>query len=84
MQRVSLQRKYRRRWRETSTRLPRVAKIQAADQVPFARRNEDLASETEGAYLQEQGKRMKLIDEDLFFTIEEKSNQVDLTGRESI
>ena len=30
------------------TRLPRVAKIQAADQVPFARRNEDLASEDRG------------------------------------
>ena len=40
-----------------------------------------LLQKTEGAYLQEQGKRMKLIDEDLFFTIEEKSNQVDLTGK---
>jgi preprotein translocase subunit SecA len=40
-----------------------------------------LLQKTEGNYLQEQGKRMKLIDEDLFFTIEEKSNQIDLTGK---
>ena len=40
-----------------------------------------LLQKTEGVYLQEQGKKMKLIDEDLFFTIEEKNNQVELTGR---
>ena len=40
-----------------------------------------LLQKTEGNYLQEQGKRMKLIDEELYFTIEEKNNQVDLTGK---
>ena len=35
---------------------------------------------SEGVFLQEQGKKMKLIDEELFFTIEEKNNQIDLTG----
>jgi len=40
-----------------------------------------LLQKTEGVYLQEQGKKMKLIDEDLFFTIEEKNNQVELTGK---
>ncbi len=40
-----------------------------------------LLQKTEGVYLQEQGKKMKLIDEDLFFTIEEKNNQIDLTGK---
>lgn len=40
-----------------------------------------LLQKTEGVYLQEQGKKMKLIDEELFFTIEEKNNQVELTGK---
>ena len=40
-----------------------------------------LLQKTESTYMQEQGKKMKIIDEDLFFTIEEKNNQVDLTGK---
>ena len=40
-----------------------------------------LLQKTEAAYMAEQGKKMKLIDEDLFFTIEEKNNQIDLTGK---
>ena len=40
-----------------------------------------LLQKTEATYMAEQGKKMKLIDEDLFFTIEEKNNQIDLTGK---
>jgi preprotein translocase subunit SecA len=40
-----------------------------------------LLQKTEGNFMQEQGKKMKLIDEDLYFTIEEKNNQIELTGK---
>ncbi|MGA0818718.1 MAG: preprotein translocase subunit SecA [Schleiferiaceae bacterium] len=39
-----------------------------------------LLQKTEGLYLQDQGKEMKKIDEALYFTIEEKHNQVNLTN----
>ena len=39
-----------------------------------------LLQKTEGVYLQDQGKEMKKIDEALYFTIEEKHNQVNLTN----
>ncbi|MFZ9526429.1 MAG: preprotein translocase subunit SecA, partial [Schleiferiaceae bacterium] len=39
-----------------------------------------LRQKTEGLYLQDQGKEMKKIDEALYFTIEEKHNQVNLTN----
>ncbi|KAB2813909.1 preprotein translocase subunit SecA [Phaeocystidibacter luteus] len=38
-----------------------------------------LLQKTENTYLQEQGKRMHEIDQDLYFTIDEKHNQVELT-----
>lgn len=38
-----------------------------------------LLQKTEGVYLQEQGKRMHEVDEALYFTIDEKHNQVELT-----
>ena len=31
--------------------------------------------------MQEQGKKMKLIDEEMYFIIEEKNNQIDLSGK---
>lgn len=40
-----------------------------------------LLQKTEANYMQEQGKKMKLIDEEMFFTIEEKNNQIDLSGK---
>ncbi|MDP4774317.1 MAG: preprotein translocase subunit SecA, partial [Schleiferiaceae bacterium] len=42
--------------------------------------NKALLQKTEGLYLQDQGKEMKKIDEALYFTIEEKHNQVNLTN----
>ncbi|KRO72428.1 MAG: preprotein translocase subunit SecA [Cryomorphaceae bacterium BACL18 MAG-120924-bin36] len=39
-----------------------------------------MLQKTEGVYLQDQGKEMKKIDEALYFTIEEKHNQVNLTN----
>ncbi len=41
---------------------------------------------TEGYYLQDKGKNMHLVDDELYFTIDEKNNQVELTekGRELI
>lgn len=36
---------------------------------------------TENFYMQEQGKKMKLIDKELFFVIEEKNNTIELTGK---
>ena len=41
--------------------------------------NKALLQKTEGFYLQNQGKEMKVVDETLFFAIEEKQNQVNLT-----
>ena len=40
-----------------------------------------LLQKTEANYMQEQGKKMKLIDEEMYFTIEEKNNQIDLSGK---
>lgn len=40
-----------------------------------------LLQKTENFYLQEQGKHMKKVDAELFFTIDEKHNQVDLTEK---
>jgi len=37
--------------------------------------------ETENFYLQDQGKQMHIVDDVLFFVIEEKNNSVDLTDR---
>ncbi len=41
---------------------------------------------TEGYYLQDKGKNMHIVDDELYFTIDEKNNQVELTekGRELI
>ncbi len=43
--------------------------------------NKALLQKTEGLYLQNQGKEMKIVDETLFFAIEEKQNQVNLTDK---
>ena len=43
--------------------------------------NKALLQKTEGLYLQNQGKEMKVVDETLFFAIEEKQNQVNLTDK---
>ena len=43
--------------------------------------NKALLQKTEGVYLQNQGKEMKIVDEALYFSIEEKQNQVNLTDR---
>lgn len=40
-----------------------------------------LLQKTEANYMQEQGKKMKLIDEEMYFIIEEKNNQIDLSGK---
>lgn len=36
---------------------------------------------TENFYMQEQGKKMKIIDNELFFVIDEKNNTIELTGK---
>lgn len=36
---------------------------------------------TENFYMQEQGKKMKIIDKELFFVIDEKNNTIELTGK---
>ncbi len=45
-----------------------------------------LMQETENEYLREKGKRMHEIDDELYFSIDEKSNQIDLSekGREEL
>tara|TARA_B100001115_G_C15846664_1_gene426981 strand:+ start:824 stop:4165 length:3342 start_codon:yes stop_codon:yes gene_type:complete len=40
-----------------------------------------LLQKTENFYMQEQNKNMHIVDDELFFTIDEKSNQIDLTDR---
>ena len=40
-----------------------------------------LLQKTENFYMQEQMKNMHLIDDDLYFTIDEKNNQIDLTDK---
>ena len=40
-----------------------------------------ILQKTENLYLQEQGKNMHIIDDGLFFTIDEKHNQIDLTEK---
>ena len=43
--------------------------------------NKALLQKTEGVYMQDHGREMRVIDEALYFTIEEKNNQVQLTDR---
>lgn len=43
--------------------------------------NRVILQKTENLYLQEQGKNMHLVDDGLFFTIDEKHNQIDLTEK---
>ena len=43
--------------------------------------NKTMLQKTENFYLQDHGREMKLVDEELYFTIEEKNNQVQLTDR---
>lgn len=40
-----------------------------------------LVQKTENFYMQEQNKNMHLVDDELYFTIDEKNNQIDLTDR---
>jgi preprotein translocase subunit SecA len=40
-----------------------------------------LLQKTENFYMQDQNKEMHIIDDDLFFTIEEKNNQIELTDK---
>ncbi len=40
-----------------------------------------LLQKTENFYMQEQNKNMHLVDDELYFTIDEKNNQIDLTDR---
>lgn len=40
-----------------------------------------LMSKTEGFYMQEQNKHMHIIDDELYFVIEEKNNQIELTEK---
>lgn len=48
--------------------------------------NKKLMQQTELEFLREKGKNMHIIDEELFFVIDEKNNQIDLTekGREEL
>jgi len=48
--------------------------------------NKRLMQQTEMEYLREKGKNMHIIDEELYFVIDEKNNQIDLTekGREEL
>ncbi len=40
-----------------------------------------LVQKTENFYMQEQSKNMHIVDDELYFTIDEKNNQIDLTDR---
>jgi len=60
---------------------PKHARLSKILQDPDALK---LMRETELSYLKEQGTRMSIIDEELFYTVEEKNHQVDISekGRE--
>lgn len=40
-----------------------------------------LLQKTEGEYMQDNGKRMPIVDKELYFVIDEKNNQIDLTDK---
>jgi preprotein translocase subunit SecA len=40
-----------------------------------------LLQKTEGEYMQDNSRRMHIVDEDLYFVIDEKNNQIDLTDK---
>ena len=40
-----------------------------------------LLQKTEGEYMQDNSKRMRIVDKDLYFVIDEKNNQIDLTDK---
>ncbi|MBK7630834.1 MAG: preprotein translocase subunit SecA [Ignavibacteriales bacterium] len=63
--------------------LPKSNKLAKVFSEPSAKR---LVQSTEMEYLREKGKNMHIIDEELYFVIDEKSNQIDLTekGREEL
>ena len=63
--------------------LPKNNKLAKVFSEPSFKR---LAQSTEMEYLREKGKNMHIIDDELYFVIDEKSNQIDLTekGREEL
>ena len=63
--------------------LPKSNKLAKVFSDPSAKK---LVLSTEMEYLREKGKNMHIIDEELYFVIDEKSNQIDLTekGREEL
>ncbi len=63
--------------------LPKSNKLAKVFADPSVKR---LVQDTELEYLREKGKNMYIIDEELYFVIDEKSNQIDLTekGREEL
>jgi preprotein translocase subunit SecA len=63
--------------------LPKSNKLAKVFSEPSFKR---LVQSTEMEYLREKGKNMHIIDEELYFVIDEKSNQIDLTekGREEL
>ncbi|RPI62770.1 MAG: preprotein translocase subunit SecA, partial [Ignavibacteriales bacterium] len=63
--------------------LPKNNKLAKVLSEPSLKR---LVQSTEMEYLREKGKNMHIIDEELYFVIDEKSNQIDLTekGREEL
>ncbi len=63
--------------------LPKSNKLTKVLSEPSYKR---LMQQTELEYLREKGKNMHIIDEELYFVIDEKSNQIDITekGREEL
>ena len=63
--------------------LPKNNKLAKVFSEPSAKK---LVQSTEMEYLREKGKNMYIIDDELYFVIDEKSNQIDLTekGREEL
>ena len=58
--------------------LPKQKKLQKLLQEP---ENQKLMRETELDYLRDQGTRMSEIDEELYYTIDEKNHQIDITEK---
>ena len=62
-------------------KLTEVCLKQTPHQIPFRRRNKSAFTKTEGEYMQDNSKRMRIVDKDLYFVIDEKNNQIDLTDK---
>ena len=74
-------RKYKRRWFQITSGIQRSSKNRQLIKFLSESGNRALLQKVEAQYMQDNNRDMPIVDKDLYFVIEEKNNQVDLTDK---